>query len=47
MTCDGTMTTTAQINDLIGLTSKSNRAARFLVEFFDVVCQTTTWNFRF
>ena len=22
------------------------RAARFLVQFFDVVCQMTTWNFR-
>ena len=40
-----TVTTTPQINDLIGLTRKNNRAARaarFLVQFFDVVCQTTT-----
>ena len=27
------------------LNEKNNRAARFLVQCFDVVCQTTTWNF--
>ena len=35
-------------NDLIGWMRKNNRAtrvARTLVEFSDVVCQTTTWNF--
>ena len=43
-----TGTTTPQINDLIGWMKKNNddaRAARFLVQCFDVVCQTTTWNF--
>ena len=42
-----TSTTTPQINDLIGRMKKSirsARAARFLVQYFDVVCQTTTWN---
>ena len=41
----GKATTTPQINDLIGLMRKYNRAARaarFLVQCFDVVCQTTT-----
>ena len=44
-----TATATPQINDLIGWMRKNNhaaRAARFLVQYFDVVCQTTTWNFR-
>ena len=44
-----TTTTTPQINDLIGWMKKNNRAtraARSLVHFFDVVCQTTTWNFQ-
>ena len=39
-----TSTTTPQINDLIGWMKKNNdaaRAARFLVQCFDVVCQTT------
>ena len=41
-------TTTSQINDLIGWmreNKRAARAARFLVEFFDVVCQMTSWNF--
>ena len=25
--------------------NRAARAARFLVQFFDVVCQTTTWKF--
>ena len=33
-----------QANDLIGLMRKNNRAARLLVQFFDEVCQMTTWN---
>ena len=33
-------------NDLIGWMKETNRAARPLVEFFDAVCQTTTWNFQ-
>ena len=40
-----TATATPQINDLIGSMRKNNhaaRAARFLVQFFDVVCQTIT-----
>ena len=40
-------TTTPQINDLIGWIQKNNRAARaarFFVQLFDTVCQTTTWN---
>ena len=40
--------TTPENNDLIGWTRKNNRAARAarsLVQFFDVVCQMTTWNF--
>ena len=40
-----TATTAPQINDMIGCMRKNNRAARAarsLVEFFDVVCQTTT-----
>ena len=43
-----TATTTPQINDLIGWVGKNNRAvraARFVVQVFDVVCQTKTWNF--
>ena len=43
-------TTTPQINDLIGWMKKNNvlhvRQA-FWCNFFDVVCQTTTWNFHF
>ena len=45
-----TTTTTPLINDLIGWIGKNNRAARaarLLVQFFDVVCQTTAWNFHF
>ena len=41
-------TTTPKINYLIGWMKKNNRAARaarFLVQCLDVVCQTTTWNF--
>ena len=41
--------TTPQINDLIGWMKKNNRAARaarLLVQFFDVVWQATTWHFR-
>ena len=38
-------TTTPKINYLIGWIQKNNRAARFLVQCLDVVCQTTTWNF--
>ena len=40
--------TTPESNDLIGWMKKNNRAARAartLVEFFDVVCQMTTRNF--
>ena len=40
--------TTNQWLILIGSTRNNNRAARvarFLVQFFDVVCQMTTWNF--
>ena len=39
-----TATTTPQIRDLIGLmrtNSRAARAARFLLKFFDVVCQMT------
>ena len=39
---------TPENNDLIGWMRKNNRvarAARTAVEFFDVVCQMTTWNF--
>ena len=39
---DGTKMTTPQVNDLIGLTRKNNRAARaarFLVQLFDHSCQ--------
>jgi len=38
-------TRTIQINDFCSLVWKDNRAAheaRFLVQFFDVVCKTTT-----
>ena len=41
-------TTTPQINDVIGWIRKNNRAtcaARFLAQFFDVICQTMTWSF--
>ena len=41
--------TTPENNDLVGWTSKNNRAARAartLVQFFDVVCQMTTWKFQ-
>ena len=44
-----TTTTTPQINALIGWTRGKNHAAhgaRFLAQFFDEVCQTTTWNFQ-
>ena len=44
-----TATTTPQMNDLIGWIRKNNRAARaarYLVQFFDVVCQTTSWSFQ-
>ena len=37
------------MNHMIGWINKNNRAARaarFLVQFFDGVCQTTTWNFQ-
>ena len=40
-------TTTPQINHLIAWVRKNNgaaRAARFLLQCFDVVCQTTTWH---
>ena len=40
-----TVTSTSQINDLIGWMMKYNRAARaarFLVRFFDAVCRMTT-----
>ena len=43
-----TSTTTPQLNDLISSMKKNNRAARaarFLVQCFDVVWLTTTWNF--
>ena len=39
---------TNQLKDMIGWMGKNNRAARAarsLVQFFDMVCQTTTWNF--
>ena len=29
------------------LNEKKKRATRFLVEFFDVVCQMTSWNFQY
>ena len=45
-----TTTITPQINDLIGWMKKNNvlhvRQAFWCI-FFDVVCQTTTWNFHF
>ena len=44
-----TATTTQLINDFIGWLKKNNRAARaarFLLQFFDVVYQMT-WNFLF
>ena len=44
-----TTTTTPQTNDFIGWMRKNNRAARaarFLVQFLDVVCQTRTRNFQ-
>ena len=44
-----TATTTPENNDLISWTRKNNRAARAartLVRFFDVVCQTKTWHFQ-
>ena len=42
-----TATATAKINDLIGRMKKNNRAARAApsLQFCDVVCQITTWNF--
>ena len=45
-----TATLTPQTNDLIGWMGKSNRAARaarFLVQFFGVVCQMRARNFHF
>ena len=36
-------------NDLIGWMRKNNntaRAARTLIDYFDVVCQIATWNFQ-
>ena len=45
-----TATTTPRINDFIGWSKKNNRAARaarFLLQFFDVVYQMMTWNFLF
>ena len=45
-----TATTSSRINDLIGWVKKNNlaaRAARFLVQLFDVVYQSTKWNFHF
>jgi len=42
-------TRTPENNDLIGWMRKNNRAARAartLEQFFDVVCQMTTWNFQ-
>ena len=44
-----TTKTTLESNDLIGWMRKADRAARAartLIEFFDVVCQMTTWNFQ-
>ena len=41
--------TTPENNDLIGWMKKNNRAARAartIAQFFDVVCQMTTWNFQ-
>ena len=41
--------TTPENNASIGSMRKNNRAARAartLEEFFDVVCQTPTWNFQ-
>ena len=47
---NGRATITPQITDLIGWMKKNNRAARaararFFMQIFDVVRQTTTWNF--
>ena len=36
--------TTPENNDRIAWMREDNRAARTLIEFFDVVCQMTTWN---
>ena len=47
-TATATTTATPQIKDLIGWMRQSNGAARvahFLVQYFDDVCQTKTWNF--
>ena len=44
-----TAMTTPENSDLIGWMRKNNRAARAartLVQFFDVVCQPKTWNFQ-
>ena len=41
-----TATILPQINDLIGCMKENNRAARaarFLVQFFDVVCHSVLW----
>lgn len=43
-------TTIPQINDLIGRITKNARiacATGFLVQYFEVACQTKTWNFHF
>ena len=48
ITTTGTATTTPLINDLIGgmwTKNRAARAARFLVQLYDVVCQMTTWKF--
>ena len=47
---DGSDQATPEINNLLGWMRKNNRAARaprFLVQFFDVVYQMTTWIFIF
>ena len=41
-----TATRNSRNNDLIGWIRKNSRAVRTLVQFFDVVCQMTTWNFQ-
>ena len=40
-----TATKTFQANDLIGLNNRAARATRFLMQNFDVACQTATSNF--
>ena len=39
-----TATTTLQIKDMIGWMRTNSRAARSLVQFLDMVCQSTTKN---